>query len=46
VAIKGQVKGQTLGHELDELAVTTQKTTYNSAASRQLIQQTIEKYLK
>ncbi|GAB3776310.1 hypothetical protein GCM10028818_21730 [Spirosoma horti] len=46
VAIKGQVKGQTLGHELDELAVTTQKTTYNSATSRQLIQQTIEKYLK
>ncbi|GAB3737214.1 DUF6607 family protein [Spirosoma lituiforme] len=46
VAIKGQVKGQTLGHELDELAVTTQKTAYNSAASRQLIQQTIEKYLK
>ena len=46
VAIKGQVKGQTLGHELDELSATTQKTTYNSAASRQLIQQTIEKYLK
>lgn len=46
VAIKGQVKGQTLGHELDELAVTTQKSTYNSATSRQLIQQTIEKYLK
>ncbi|AKD54089.1 DUF6607 family protein [Spirosoma radiotolerans] len=46
VAIKGQVKGQTLGRELDELAVTTQKTGYNSAASRPLIQQTIEKYLK
>lgn len=46
VAIKGQVKGQVLGRELDELATTTQKTTYNSAASRQLIRQTIEKYLK
>ncbi|GAB3807713.1 hypothetical protein GCM10028819_45140 [Spirosoma humi] len=46
VAIRGQVKGQTLGYELDELAITTQKTTYNSASSRQLIQQAIEKYLK
>ncbi|ADB42491.1 DUF6607 family protein [Spirosoma linguale] len=46
VALKGQVKGQVLGRELDELAATTQKTAYNSAASRQLIRQTIEKYLK
>ncbi|WP_461148324.1 DUF6607 family protein [Spirosoma pulveris] len=46
VALKGQVKGQVLGRELDELAATTQKSTYNSAASRQLIRQTIEKYLK
>ncbi|AUD04715.1 DUF6607 family protein [Spirosoma pollinicola] len=46
IAIKGQVKGQVLGRELDELAATTQKTTYNSASSRQLIRQTIEKYLK
>ncbi len=46
VAIKGQVKGQVLGRELDELAVTTQQTTYNPATSRLLIRQTIEKYLK
>ena len=46
VAIKGQVKGQVLSRELDELAITTQQTTYNSATSRQLIRQTIEKYLK
>lgn len=46
VSIRGQVKGNVLGRELDELATTTQKTTYNSAASRQLIRQTIEKYLK
>lgn len=46
VAIKGQVRGQVLGRELDELAATTQKTTYNSTASRPLIRQTIEKYLK
>ncbi|GAB3999321.1 hypothetical protein GCM10028807_49200 [Spirosoma daeguense] len=46
VAIKGQVKGQVLSQELDELAETAQQTTYNSAASRPLIRQTIEKYLK
>ncbi|MCX6218865.1 DUF6607 family protein [Spirosoma sp.] len=46
VALKGQVKGQVLGRELDELAETTQKATYNSVSSRQLIRQTIEKYLK
>lgn len=46
VAIKGQVKGQVLGRELDELAVVSQKTAYNSTTSRQLIRQTIEKYLK
>ncbi len=46
VTIKGQVKGNVLGRELDELAITTQKTGYNSATSRQLIRQTIEKYLK
>lgn len=46
VAIKGQVKGQVLGRELDELAATAQKPAYNSATSRQLIRQTIEKYLK
>jgi hypothetical protein len=46
VAIKGQVKGQVLGRELDELAATAQKPGYNSATSRQLIRQTIEKYLK
>ncbi|MFD2935663.1 DUF6607 family protein [Spirosoma flavum] len=46
VSIKGQVKGQVLGRELDELAATTQQTTYNSTSSRQLIRQTIEKYLK
>ncbi|MBD2751640.1 DUF6607 family protein [Spirosoma validum] len=46
VAIKGQVKGQVLGRELDELSMMAQKSTYNSAASRQLIRQTIEKYLK
>lgn len=46
VTIRGQVKGNVLGRELDELATTTQKTAYNSAAGRQLIRQTIEKYLK
>ena len=46
VAIKGQVKGSVLGRELDELATTTQKTAYDSKTSRQLIRQTIEKYLK
>ncbi|GAB3705151.1 hypothetical protein GCM10027592_37270 [Spirosoma flavus] len=46
VGIKGQVKGQVMGRELDELAATAQKGTYNSATSRQLIRQTIEKYLK
>lgn len=46
VAIKGQVKGQVLGRELDELAITTQQTTYNSITSRPLIRQIIEKYLK
>lgn len=46
VAIKGQVKGSVLGRELDELATTMQKTVYDSKTSRQLIRQTIEKYLK
>ncbi|MVM35836.1 hypothetical protein GO755_37820 [Spirosoma sp. HMF4905] len=46
VAIKGQVKGSVLSRELDELAVSSQKTTYDSATSRQLIRQTIEKFLK
>lgn len=46
VGIKGQVKGQVLGRELDELATTAQKTAYSSAATRPLIRQTIEKYLK
>lgn len=46
VAIKGQVKGSVMGRELDELAATTQKTAYDSKTSRQLIRQTIEKYLK
>lgn len=46
VAIKGQVKGQVLGRELDELAITTQQTTYNPTTSRPLIRQIIEKYLK
>jgi hypothetical protein len=46
VSIRGQVKGQVLGRELDELAITTQQTPYNSTASRQLIRQSIEKYLK
>lgn len=46
VSIKGQVKGRVLGRELDELAMIAQKSTYNSTASRQLIRQTIEKYLK
>lgn len=46
VGIKGQVKGQVLGRELDELATTVQKTAYSSVATRPLIRQTIEKYLK
>ncbi|CCH51240.1 hypothetical protein BN8_00156 [Fibrisoma limi BUZ 3] len=46
VGIRGQVKGNVLGRELDELATASLKTNYNSAASRQLIRQTIEKYLK
>ncbi|RIV19040.1 hypothetical protein DYU11_26445 [Fibrisoma montanum] len=46
VALRGQVKGNVLGRELDELAASAQQSTYNSAASRQLIRQTIEKYLK
>ncbi|MBD2699109.1 hypothetical protein IC229_00555 [Spirosoma sp. BT702] len=46
VGIKGQVKGQVMGREIDELAATAQKGPYNSATSRQLIKQTIEKYLK
>ncbi|QMW03055.1 DUF6607 family protein [Spirosoma foliorum] len=46
VAFKGQVKGSVLSRELDELAVVAQQTPYNSAISRQLIRQTIEKFLK
>ncbi|GAB3510124.1 hypothetical protein GCM10027341_48140 [Spirosoma knui] len=46
VALRGQVKGNVLGRELDELAASAQKVSYNSASSRQLIRQTIEKYLK
>ena len=46
VAIKGQVKGSVLTRELDELAVTAQKPGYNSATGRQLIRQTIDKFLK
>ena len=46
VALRGQVKGNVLGRELDELSATTLTDSYNSAASRVLIRQTIEKYLK
>ncbi|GAB3542563.1 DUF6607 family protein [Spirosoma fluminis] len=46
VALRGQVKGNVLGRELDELAASARKASYNSASSRQLIRQTIEKYLK
>ena len=46
VAIKGQVKGQVLGRELDELSTTVQQSTYSSTTIRPLIRQTIEKYLK
>ncbi|MFD2571107.1 DUF6607 family protein [Spirosoma soli] len=46
VALRGQVKGNVLGRELDELSTAAQKGSYNSATSRQLIRQTIEKYLK
>ncbi|GAB4021758.1 hypothetical protein GCM10028773_31720 [Spirosoma koreense] len=46
VTIRGQVKGQVLGRELDELALTTQQGGYNSASSRRLIRETIEKYIK
>lgn len=46
VAIKGQVKGSVLSRELDELAASAQKPGYNSATSRQLIRQTIDKFLK
>ncbi|WP_420150586.1 DUF6607 family protein [Spirosoma sp.] len=46
VSIKGQVKGQVLSRELDELSWTAQQSPYNSSATRQRIRQTIEKYLK
>ncbi len=46
VALKGQVKGRVLGRELDESAPSIQKTVYNSVTSRQLLRQTIAKYLK
>ena len=46
VALRGQVKANVLGRELDELAATAQKPGYNSATSRELIRGVIEKYLK
>lgn len=46
VGLRGQVKGNVLGRELDELSVTAQQANYNSVTSRPLIRQTIEKYLK
>ncbi|GAB3641230.1 DUF6607 family protein [Spirosoma arcticum] len=46
VALRGQVKGNVLGRELDELAATAQKPGYNSATARPLIQDVISKYLK
>lgn len=46
VALRGQVKGNVLGRELDELAVAAQKPGYTSATSRPLIRAVINKYLK
>lgn len=46
VALRGQVKGNVLGRELDELAANAQQPGYNSATSRPLIQAVISKYLK
>ncbi|GAB3896731.1 hypothetical protein GCM10028825_43050 [Spirosoma agri] len=46
VAIRGQVKGGVLSRELDELERTYQQQPVASVTNKQLIRQTIEKYLK
>ncbi|WP_232541131.1 DUF6607 family protein [Spirosoma endbachense] len=46
VAIKGQVKGNVLSRELDELGNAYQNQPVASEANKQLIRQTIEKYFK
>ncbi|WP_018622836.1 DUF6607 family protein [Spirosoma luteum] len=46
VALRGQVKGMVLGRELDDLATSSLKGAYNSAATRPQIRGVIEKYLK
>ncbi|QIP12193.1 hypothetical protein G8759_05885 [Spirosoma aureum] len=46
VAIKGQVKGNVLSRDLDELEKAYQKQPVASEANKQLIHQTIEQYLK
>lgn len=46
VALRGQVKGNVLGRQLDELAATAQKPGYDSAASRGVIRTLISTYLK
>ncbi|MCY7360193.1 MAG: hypothetical protein LH609_22605 [Rudanella sp.] len=46
VALKGQVKGMVMGRELDDLATTSLKGTYNTTSTRPLIRGVMEKYLK
>jgi len=46
VALKGQVKGNVLMHELNELAGPSLADTYNSTAVRPKIRAVMEKYLK
>ena len=46
VALKGQVKGNVLMHELNELAGPALTGTYNSEAVRPQIRAVMEKYLK